>query len=285
MNDNPLFQLLRSDGSLTINKALIHAIGLNEAILYCELVSKYFYFEENELLSENNTFYNSIKDLFLSTGIHEKSQKTAIKRLEKFGLLKVAVLGMPKKRYFKMNFDNEIITKLLSTGKQNILSLKQEIEQKTSEKLRNISIPPKGDIDKAIEQLLKTPKGSLNNTKLNNTMNNTNLKVIKGSFLAENFSLSLEYYLDIINFYLNTYETTMGEQHPIMNKSNWNKVLEALSTLEDQQRDIDFDVDFESEENMIEQYFNTDFGPTCDRNILHYISGDIRVNRMYEVAY
>ena len=40
-----LLDLLRSDGSIVVNKKLAHAIGIDAAIMYSELISKQFYFE------------------------------------------------------------------------------------------------------------------------------------------------------------------------------------------------------------------------------------------------
>ena len=42
---NVIYDFLRSDGSVVVNKKLIHAIGLHEAIIFSELISKYNYFE------------------------------------------------------------------------------------------------------------------------------------------------------------------------------------------------------------------------------------------------
>ena len=67
-----IYELLRSDGSIVVNKALIHAIGLNEAILYSELLSKYYYFDARGQLV-NGWFYNTVNDLSISTGLYERA--------------------------------------------------------------------------------------------------------------------------------------------------------------------------------------------------------------------
>ena len=75
-----ILELLRADGSITVNKNLIQAIGLNEAVLYCELLSRYFYFESRLLLDEEGCFYNTQYD-FLSGNpyLHRFRETVAIR--------------------------------------------------------------------------------------------------------------------------------------------------------------------------------------------------------------
>ena len=110
---NSLVQLLRSDGSIVINKALAKNIGLNEAIIYSELLSRYCYFSNRNELTPDGFFFNTVKDLEDGTTLNDYSQRKAIKKLEELGLIKTDKRDIPAKRYFKIVDDIEIITKYL----------------------------------------------------------------------------------------------------------------------------------------------------------------------------
>lgn len=99
--------LLRSDGSIVINKKLAKLIGLNEAIIYGELVSRYCYFEDKNQLTEDGYFFNTIESLQEATSLNEYSQRKAIRALIEYGLIFQEVRGVPAKRYFKINFTNQ----------------------------------------------------------------------------------------------------------------------------------------------------------------------------------
>jgi hypothetical protein len=129
MND-VIYRILRADGSITTNKNLIFGIGLNEAIIYSELLSRYYYFEDKGQLQDDGSFFNTIDDLYLGTGLGDRAQRTAIKNLNKLGLLAVKNKGVPPKRYFKINFDNEVISHYLNKGKEIIQAKKLEIKEK-----------------------------------------------------------------------------------------------------------------------------------------------------------
>lgn len=81
-----LINLLRSDGSIIINKRLAHNIGLNEAIMYSELLSKYKYFAEKHELQDDGYFFNTVDNMHKDTALSDYQQRKAICNLEKLGL-------------------------------------------------------------------------------------------------------------------------------------------------------------------------------------------------------
>ena len=113
--------LLRNNGCVTVNKYLIHSIGLNEAILYSELASRHEYFENRGTLVDDS-FYNTQYDLQAGTGLGEKAQRTAINNLKKLGLIEVKLKGIPAKRYFKL-INDIYLDDLLDEGKKKLRSL------------------------------------------------------------------------------------------------------------------------------------------------------------------
>lgn len=108
-----LLNLLRADGSLIINKHLANKIGLHAAIIYSELISKYLYFEKIGNLVDQKWFYNTIKNLEKDTTLTQYQQKKAIKELEKIELITTQLKGIPAKRYFRIEQNEELIRSLL----------------------------------------------------------------------------------------------------------------------------------------------------------------------------
>lgn len=121
---NEIFKLLRSDGSIVVNKNLAKNIGLCEAILYSELISRYSYFEERDSLDSDSCFYNTVEDLEEGTTLSDYQQRKAIKTLVNLKLLSVKLKGLPAKRYFKMNFDTELILKYLKSSSKKTKGLR-----------------------------------------------------------------------------------------------------------------------------------------------------------------
>lgn len=178
---NPLYEILRSDGSLSTSKALLHAIGLHEAILFQELLSKYSYFESKDML-EDGWFYNTAENIWQDTGLTTKQQRLSIKRLEELGLIQTKVMGIPATKYFKVNNSNDKIFKLMAQGKQ-IQQFGQKGKTRCDQKSKQV-----------------VTKGNLNNTK-NNTKNNTNTHITLTSD---------EPYL---SFFLSVYADTFNKEH------------------------------------------------------------------------
>ncbi len=115
-----IFNLLRADGSIVINKNLARNIGIDEAIVYSELISKYIYYEEQNMLTEDGFFFVTVEDLQHSTTLSKYQQSKAISELVKLGLITHQNRGVPPKRYFKLTIDNELIIKYLqSPGEKN----------------------------------------------------------------------------------------------------------------------------------------------------------------------
>ncbi|MFA5431933.1 MAG: hypothetical protein WDA59_08050 [Methanofastidiosum sp.] len=151
-----ILELLRADGSIVINKKLVKTIGLQAAILYSELLSKYLYFQSNNSLDKDGYFYNSVDNIKNDTTLSKFQQGKAIAKLVKLGLIEYDVRGLPATRYFKITENNNII---------KLLSAKKEMDTKMARNLPT-SWRESGQLD--------GEKVDSNNTNLNNTNNNTN---------------------------------------------------------------------------------------------------------------
>ncbi len=97
-----IYELLRADGSIIVNKRLAQAIGLNEAVIFSELVSRYLYFLDRDKLTPDGYFFNTVEDLQEGTTIKEWEQRKCIKKLVELGLIKIKIMGVPAKRHFKL---------------------------------------------------------------------------------------------------------------------------------------------------------------------------------------
>ena len=122
MNGNAflaLSEVLYSGGAIVANKALLRAIGIDETLLYSELLSRWRYFAQHGQLTDDGYFYNTVDDLEAATTIGERRQRKVIKSLVKLGLIKQKNIGVPQKRHFKIIEDAEVLIKLISSEKQS----------------------------------------------------------------------------------------------------------------------------------------------------------------------
>jgi len=283
---NPIYDLLRADGSIVVNKNLIFSIGLNESIIYAELVSRFNYFADRGSLEDDGYFYNTISDLQSGTGLGEKPQRSAIKNLEKIGLIDIDRRGMPPKRYFAI-LDNEVLLKdLLKKGKV-----------KQAETLATSQLRHSGGIKGSQVAETKTLYGRANNTKSKNTKHNTNhmgipsddanscvrekaisfseykLKYVVGDFEEE----SIEYYLEL-------FKRHKKKDHPKLTSKKWSYIVDTWFYLWDSQRKTSVDNDIYVMENIINAHFKTKY-TSGDHSMIHFLSGEIKINRYYETKY
>jgi len=120
---NALFQLLNPNNTISVNRPLAHAVGLNEAFVYGALVAKFYWYSEREML-DNGWFYSTVPDLQESTALSEKQQKRCIDNLIKAGLIRCELRGMPAKRSFFIVEDTDLIQRLLSEGEAAMHQIK-----------------------------------------------------------------------------------------------------------------------------------------------------------------
>lgn len=77
---NAIFQLLNPNNTVSVNRPLAHAIGLNEAVVYGALVAKYYWYSDRGML-DDGWFYSTAPDLQESTALTEKQQKRCVDAL------------------------------------------------------------------------------------------------------------------------------------------------------------------------------------------------------------
>ena len=97
-----LYNYLVQNGFLIVNKKLIETIGLDKAAVLSELIDKYIYFKDNNVLFEGSWFYYTYEK-FDKIGLKRRRIDPIINFLQKIGFIETKNAGMPKRRYFKLN--------------------------------------------------------------------------------------------------------------------------------------------------------------------------------------
>lgn len=100
-----IFELLRSDGHMIVNKKLAHALGLHEAIILSELISWFMFYSNKGQLDEENMFFVTVDKLQENTTLSKHQQSKAINNLVERGLISYRQKGLPAKRYFSVHKD------------------------------------------------------------------------------------------------------------------------------------------------------------------------------------
>ena len=103
-----LASLLSSSKYIIVNKDLIKMLGLNEAIILGELCSEYSYWESVNQLVDDGYFYSTRENIENNTGINAHFQRIAMKNLEEKGILTSKKMGIPCKKYYKID-ENSVI--------------------------------------------------------------------------------------------------------------------------------------------------------------------------------
>lgn len=153
-----ILKLISSDAFITLNKEIIKAVGLEEAIMLGELASEYDYWQKRQGLTDDGYFFSTVENVEDKTTLSDYKQRRCLKNLQELGLVSVSVRGIPAKRYIKLD-------------EQNITNI---FKSKESKNLRASS--------KEIQELeLEKPKGNNNISNNNITNNNINIEETSSS--------------------------------------------------------------------------------------------------------
>ena len=108
--------LLSSTAFLVLNKELARQVGLKEAILLADLISKEEYFIANGMT--DGWFFNTAKNIEEDTCLTTHQQSKAIKRLKDLGILETKVVGIPAKKHFKI-IENKLVSYFNTSFKES----------------------------------------------------------------------------------------------------------------------------------------------------------------------
>ena len=286
-----IIELLRADGSIIINKKLNFSLGTHTTMVYTELLSRFMYFLDRNNLTDDGYFFNTVDDLKLGTGLGKTAQTNAINQLEELGFIETDLRGIPPKRHFRIIPDTNLIDEYLRKGAEMIEKLKQK--QATNAKTSQISY------SKRFESYATSETNCLsqacNNTNSNNTeFNNTkkNIRVGNGkehsqlsAFCFENAKDKLKtsnYEKENIIYYLQKYKGVMNHEHPKLKLKQWQKVIDNIVIAEDNKTSKNEELLGKLFEQVVDKHFETPY-KNCDYNIMHFISGQVMINRYFEV--
>ena len=105
--------LLSSTAFIVLNKELARQVGLKEAVLLADLISKEEYFIANGMT--DGWFFNTEANIEKDTTLTPYQQRRCLKTLKDKGLIEVKRKGIPAKQYFKIN--EQLVVKFLNNLK------------------------------------------------------------------------------------------------------------------------------------------------------------------------
>ena len=191
-----ILNLISNNNFITLNKNLIKAIGLEEAIILGELASEYDYWSSQKAL-EDGYFYSTIENIEKHTTLSVHKQRKALNNLKEKGIIDIKVKGIPAKRYIKI-IEKQVYELLSIQFVKNSQTSLLKINKQASENLsgnKNIN-------NKNIE------KEYIDNTKMSLTGDKMSLKTDN---LSSNDSLAIasstptENKKEVFNNFLNIY--------------------------------------------------------------------------------
>lgn len=154
-----LMSILSSDAYIILNKYVMKAIGLHEAILLGELCSEYIYWCKEDKL-QDGYFFSTRENIEKETTLSPHQQRQALKNLVNFGFVEITERDMPKKTYYKVI--EEKVYEFLSKTELDFAEVKK-FNDKTSKNLTSS--------DENIE-VQDVKNFNTNNNKINNNNNN-----------------------------------------------------------------------------------------------------------------
>ena len=127
--------LLSSSAFIVLNKELARQVGLKEAILLADLISKEEYFIENGMT--DGWFFNTEANIEKDTTLTPYQQRKCLKTLKTNLVLETKRKGIPAKQYFKIN-ELQVIKLLNNLSATNLTSINKNKEIKIINKLFTI---------------------------------------------------------------------------------------------------------------------------------------------------
>ena len=127
--------LLSSTAFLIVNKELARQVGLKEAVLLADLISKEEYFIANGMT--DGWFFNTEANIEKDTTLTAYQQRKCLKTLKTNLVLETKRKGIPAKQYFKIN-EQQVIKLLNNLSATNLTSINKNKEIRIINKLFTI---------------------------------------------------------------------------------------------------------------------------------------------------
>lgn len=104
MGRKGFLKFFASDAHIVYNHYIAKEVGIYEAIVLGVLLSADDYWEKQGREFED-FFYCTVEYMQSKTALTEHQQRNAINNLEKEGYIETKRMGLPARRYFKINYD------------------------------------------------------------------------------------------------------------------------------------------------------------------------------------
>jgi hypothetical protein len=119
--------LLSSTAFIVLNKELARQVGLKEAILLADLISKEEYFIAKGMT--DGWFFNTEANIEQDTTLNPYHQRKCIRTLKNHQLIEVKRKGIPAKQYFKIN-QEQVLQILKNLSFKNSITINKNKEIK-----------------------------------------------------------------------------------------------------------------------------------------------------------
>ena len=201
-----ILNLISNNNFITLNKNLIKAIGLEEAIILGELASEYDYWSSQKAL-EDGYFYSTIENIEKHTTLSVHKQRKALNNLKEKGIIDIKVKGIPAKRYIKI-IEKQVYELLsiqfVKNSQTSLLKINKQASENLSgnKNINNKNINNKNINNKNIE------KEYIDNTKMSLTSDKMSLKtdnLSSNDSLAIASPIPIENKKEVFNNFLNIY--------------------------------------------------------------------------------
>jgi hypothetical protein len=127
--------LLSSTAFIVLNKELARQVGLKEAVLLADLISKEEYFTANGMT--DGWFFNTEANIEKDTTLTPYQQRKCLKTLKTNLVLETKRKGIPAKQYFKIN-ELQVIKLLNNLSATNLTSINKNKEIRIINKIFTI---------------------------------------------------------------------------------------------------------------------------------------------------
>lgn len=104
----------QGSGYICVNKALMHNLGNDAAIVYAELVRNYLYYKKQDTMTDDGYFFCTVESLQENCNVSKAQQNKIFKTLAEKGLVKLDYRGLPKRRYVSLIADENAVNAVFS---------------------------------------------------------------------------------------------------------------------------------------------------------------------------
>jgi hypothetical protein len=135
-NSSLIGQIVATNNYLIIHRGIALHLGFPAAIWISYMAYKWNYFKENDKLTEDGYFYFTQKDMEEEIGLSPFQQNQAIEEFKKHGIVNVKEMGMPKKKYYRLDIMKAV--KLLEQFPQTLKNFGSRPEKTSGQDLKNL---------------------------------------------------------------------------------------------------------------------------------------------------